>query len=108
MPRRTLRLPHAGPAFNTAGVDQASEGRVPRTLEAIQRDNSDIPALRGLVGVLHEKLQLRARYAFLQYESSAEGRDDISDLYRSLSRLESKQIALIGAALADELPSTGD
>jgi hypothetical protein len=88
-----------------ASVKQG-RGRVPRTLEAIQRDSSDNPALRGLVGVLHEKLQLRARYAFLEYESGTEGRGDISELYRSLSRLESEQIAQLGAALAHEWHST--
>lgn len=79
---------------------------MPRTLEAIHRDNSDTPALRGLVGVLHDKLQLRARYALLEYESGMEGRDEFAQLYRSLSRLESEHIARLGAALATELHST--
>ena len=47
---------------------------MPRTLEEIHRESSDSPTLRGLVGVLNEKLQLRARYALLEYEAGMEGR----------------------------------
>lgn len=75
---------------------------MPRTLEEIHRSSSDSPALRGLVGVLNEKLQLRARYALLEYEAGMEGRPEWSDLYRVLSRIESDQIARLGAVLAAE------
>jgi hypothetical protein len=76
---------------------------MPRTLEQIHRESSDSPALRGLVGVLNEKLQLRARYALLEYEAAMEGRREYSDLYRVMTRIESDQIARLSAALASEL-----
>ena len=73
---------------------------MPRTLEEIHRSSSDSPALRGLVGVLNEKLQLRARYALLEYEAGVEGRPEWSELYRALSRIESEQIARLCSVLA--------
>ena len=76
---------------------------MPRSLEEIHRQTSDSPALRGLVGVLNEKLQLRARYALLEYEAGLEGRRECSELYRVISRMESEQIARLSAALASEL-----
>ena len=78
---------------------------MPRTLEEIHRESPDSPALRGLVGVLNEKLQLRARYALLEYEAGMEGRADCSALYRVMSRIESDQIARLSAALVSELES---
>ena len=76
---------------------------MPRSLEEIHRQTSDSPALRGLVAVLNEKLQLRARYALLEYEAGMEGRQEFSELYRVMSRIESDQIARLSAALASEL-----
>jgi hypothetical protein len=76
---------------------------MPRTLEEIHSRHADSPALRGLVGVLHEKLQLRARYALLEYEALMEGRVECSDLYREMSRTESDQIARLSAVLTVEL-----
>jgi hypothetical protein len=81
---------------------------MPRTLEEIHRESADSPALRGLVGVLNDKLQLRARYALLEYEAGAEGRRDWSQLVRLLSRLESEHIARLGAALANEFQNSND
>ena len=78
---------------------------MPRTLEEIHQESHDSPALRGLVGVLNEKLQLRARYALLEYEAGMEGRPDCSVLYRVMSRIESDQIARLSAVLAIELES---
>ena len=78
---------------------------MPRTLEQIHRESPDSPALRGLVGVINEKLQLRARYALLEYEAGIEGRLECSELYRLMSRIESVQIARLSAALAIELQS---
>lgn len=78
---------------------------MPRTLEEIHRESPDSPALRGLVGVLNEKLQLRARYDLLEYEADMEGRQEWSALYRVMSRIESEQIAQLGAALASEARS---
>src|SRR2546423_8184474 len=79
--------------------------RMLRTLEEIHYESHDSPALRGLVGVLDEKLQLRARYALLEYEAGMEGRTDWSALYRVMSRIESDQIARLSAVLASELES---
>jgi hypothetical protein len=78
---------------------------MPRTLEEIHHESADSPALRGLVGVLNEKLQLRARYALLEYEAGMEGRAECSELYRVMSRMESNQIARLSAALVIELDS---
>jgi hypothetical protein len=78
---------------------------MPRTLEEIHRESPDSPALRGLVGVLNEKLQLRARYDLLEYEAGMEGRRECAELFRLMSRIESEQIARLGAALATELRS---
>jgi hypothetical protein len=78
---------------------------MPRTLEQIHRESPDSPALRGLVGVINEKLQLRARYSLLEYEAGMEGRPECSELYRLMSRIESEQIARLSAALAIELQS---
>jgi len=78
---------------------------LPRTLEEIHREHADSPALRGLVGVLHEKLQLRSRYALLEYEAAMEGRSTCSELYRVMSRIEADQIARLSAALVIELQS---
>ena len=76
-----------------------------RTLEEIHRESPDSPALRGLAGVLSEKLQMRARYDLLEYEAGMEGRREWSALFREMSRLESEQIAVLGAALASEFRS---
>jgi hypothetical protein len=76
---------------------------MPRTLEEIHAEHDDSPALRGLVGVLNDKLQLRARYALLEYEAGMEGHAQWAELYRVISRIESDQIARLGAALASEL-----
>ena len=78
---------------------------MPRTLEEIHRESFESPTLRGLVGVLNEKLQLRARYALLEYEAGMEGRPDCAALYRVMSRIESDQIARLSAVLAIELQS---
>jgi hypothetical protein len=78
---------------------------MPRTLEEIHRESPDSPALRGLVGVLNEKLRLRARYGLLEYEAGMEGRPACSALFREMSRTESEQIARLGAALTSELRS---
>lgn len=61
--------------------------------------------LRGLVGVLNEKLQLRSRYALLDYEAAVEGHSRCSELYRVMSRIEADQIERLSAALVDELQS---
>lgn len=76
-----------------------------RTLEEIRQEHVDSSALRGLVGVLHEKLQLRARYALLEYEAAMEGRSECSELYRVISRIEKDQIARLSYALLVELQS---
>jgi hypothetical protein len=81
---------------------------MPRTLEEIHRESPDSPALRGLVGVLNDKLQLRARYALLEYEAGAENRADWSQLVRLMSRLESEHIARLGAAISLELQSNNE
>lgn len=81
---------------------------MPRTLEEIHRESPDSPALRGLVGVLNDKLQLRARYALLEYEAGAEGRADWSQLVRLMSRLESEQIARLRSALALEFKHSNE
>ena len=81
---------------------------MPRTLEEIHRESPDSPALRGLVGVLNDKLQLRARYALLEYEAGAEGRADWSQLVRLMSRLESEQIARLRSALALEFKNSNE
>ena len=81
---------------------------MPRTLEEIHRESPDSPALRGLVGVLNDKLQLRARYALLEYEAGAEGRADWSHLVRLMSRLESEQIARLRSALALEFKNSNE
>ena len=78
---------------------------MPRTLEEIHRESFESPTLRGLVGVLNEKLQLRARYALLEYEAGMEGRPDCAALYRAMSGIESAQIARLSAVLAIELQS---
>jgi len=88
-----------------ASVDEQSEKRMPRTLEEIYRESPDSPALRGLVGVLNEKLQLRARYTLLEYEPGMEGRADWSALYRAMSRIESDQIAQLTTVLGVEVES---
>ena len=80
---------------------------MPRTLEEIQRDNADSSALRGLVGVLNDKLQLRARYGLLEYEADMDGRQEFAELYRDLSRIECEQIARLSDALADRTASPG-
>jgi hypothetical protein len=80
---------------------------VPRTLEDIHRESPDSPVLRGLVGVLNEKLQLRARYDLLEYEAGMEGRCECAALFREMSRTESEQIARLGAALTSELRFEG-
>jgi hypothetical protein len=80
---------------------------MPRTLEEIHRESPDSPALRGLVGVLNEKLQLRARYDLLEYEAGMEGRLECSALIREMSRIESEQIARLGVALTSEFRSEG-
>jgi hypothetical protein len=98
-----LRLPPLGPALNTGSVNRGSDKRMPRTLEEIHKDHSDSPTLRGLVSVLHDKLELRARYALLEYEALMEGRSACSELYRVMSRTESDQIARLSAALVIEL-----
>jgi hypothetical protein len=76
---------------------------MPRTLEEIHQGHSDNPTLRGLVGVLHEKLRLRSQYALLEYDALMEGRIECSELYRAISRTESDQIARLSAALVSEL-----
>lgn len=81
---------------------------MPRTLEEIHRESPDSPALRGLVGVLNDKLQLRARYALLEYEAGAEGRADWSQLVRLMGRLESEQIARLRSALALEFKNSNE
>jgi hypothetical protein len=78
---------------------------LPRTLEEVREAHADSPVLRGLVRVLNEKLQLRSRYAFLDYEAAVEGRSECSELYRVISRIETDQIARLSAALATELQS---
>jgi hypothetical protein len=65
---------------------------MPRTLEEITHDQADSMTLRGLVSVLNDKLQLRSRYALLEYEAGLEGRHEASELFRSLVRMESAQI----------------
>jgi hypothetical protein len=75
---------------------------MPRSIEQIHRESSDSAALRGLIGVLNDKLQLRARYALLEYEAGMEGRREWSELYRIMTRLESDQITRLSAALASE------
>ncbi len=74
-----------------------------RTLEEIHRESPDSPVLRGLAGVLNEKLQVLARYGLLEYEAGMEGRPEVSTLFREMSRIESEQIARLGAALTNEL-----
>ena len=74
----------------------------PRTYEQIRRDHLHTTTLRGLVDVLNEKLQMRARYALLEYEAGMEGRSDCSELYRALSRTESQQIEQLSTMLSCE------
>ncbi len=74
-----------------------------RTVEDIYGDHFNSPTLRGLVSVLHDKLQLQARYALLEYEASMEGRSACSELYQTISRMEADQIERLGAALVMEL-----
>ena len=52
---------------------------------------------------LDEKLQMRTRYALLEYEATMEQRPECSELWRALSRTESRQIELLGAALTLQL-----
>jgi hypothetical protein len=78
---------------------------LPRTLEEIRQEHADSPVLRGLVGLLNDKLQLRSRYAFLDYEAAMAGHAQCSDLYRVMSRIEADQIARLSSALLTELQS---
>jgi len=78
---------------------------MPRTLEDIHRESPDSPVLRGLVSVLNDKLQLRARYDLLEYEAGMEGRWECEALFRELSRTESEQITRLGSTLTSELRS---
>jgi hypothetical protein len=54
---------------------------MPRTLEEIQETAPAAQTLRGLVSVLNDKLQMRSRYALLEYEAALEGRDESSELF---------------------------
>jgi hypothetical protein len=77
--------------------------RTPLSLEQIRREHPDSHTLRSLVGVLHEKLDLAARYPMLRYEAGAEGRVECFEVIRALSALEHKQIERLSAVLATEL-----
>jgi hypothetical protein len=96
-------LPGAPSARNTSGIEQSDGDRMPRTIEEISRDHYPSATLKGLVGVLDEKLQMRTRYALLEYEATTEQRPECSELWRALSRAESRQIELLGAALTLQL-----
>jgi hypothetical protein len=78
---------------------------LPRTLEEIRQEHADSAVLRGLVGLLNDKLQLRSRYAFLDYEAAMAGHAQCSELVRSISRIEADQIARLSAVLVTELQS---
>lgn len=75
---------------------------MPRTLEEIQETAASSQTLRGLVSVLNDKLQLRSRYALLEYEAALEGHSESSDLFRSLHVSESDAIARLLDALVLE------
>jgi hypothetical protein len=81
----------------------STKARTPYSLEQIRQEHPDSETLRGLVGVLQEKLDLRSRYPMLRYEAGAEGRVECFELIRSLSALEQKQIERLAAVLAVEL-----
>jgi hypothetical protein len=76
---------------------------LPRTLEEIRQEHADSPVLRGLVGLLNDKLQLRSRYAFLDYEAAMAGHVQCSELVRAISRIDADQIARLSAVLLTEL-----
>jgi hypothetical protein len=78
---------------------------LPRTLEEIRHEHADSPVLRGLVGLLNDKLQLRSRYAFLDYEATMAGNAQCSELVRGISRIDADQIARLSSALLTELQS---
>jgi hypothetical protein len=78
---------------------------LPRTLEEIRQEHADSAVLRGLVGLLNDKLQLRSRYAFLDYEAAMAGHAQCSELVRAISRMEADQIARLSAVLLTELQS---
>jgi hypothetical protein len=78
---------------------------LPRTLEEIRQEHADSPVLRGLVGLLNDKLQLRSRYAFLDYEATVTGHAQCAELVRAISRTEADQIARLSEALLTELQS---
>jgi hypothetical protein len=80
----------------------SSTVRMPRTLEQIRQEHPDSDTLRDLVGVLHEKLALRSRYAMIRYEAGQEGRTACFELIRALHALEQKQIERLCAVLASE------
>jgi hypothetical protein len=100
-----VRLPPAGAGPDTGSVPSIKRGTLPRTLEEIREEHADSPVLRGLVRVLNDKLQLRSRYAFLDYEAAMEGHSQCSELYRTISRIEADQIARLSAVLVTELQS---
>jgi hypothetical protein len=81
----------------------STKARTPSSLEQIRQEHPDSKTLRGLVGVLQEKLELRARYPMLRYEAGAENRVECFELIRSLSALEQQQIERLSAVLAHEL-----
>jgi hypothetical protein len=93
------------PVRTLAAFHRPREKPLRRTLEEIRHEHGDSPVLRGLVRLLNDKLQLRARYAFLDYEAAQEGRSQCSELYRVISRIEAEQIARVSAALVAELQS---
>jgi hypothetical protein len=74
---------------------------MPRTLEEIQAGAEMSRTLCGLVSVLDAKLALRSRYALLEYEAALEGRDESSELFRSLQVSESVQIERVLETLTD-------
>jgi hypothetical protein len=100
-----VRLPPAGGGPDTGSVPPIKRGTLPRTLEEIRHEHADSPVLRGLVGLLNDKLQLRSRYAFLDYEATMAGHAQCSELVREFSRIDADQIARLSSALLTELQS---
>jgi hypothetical protein len=80
---------------------------MPRTLHDITAEQRDSATLRGLVSVLHAKLELRARYSLLEYEAGHEGRPNCAALFRELAAADRESIERLATALAAELKSTG-
>jgi hypothetical protein len=76
---------------------------MPRTLHDITAGERDSATLRGLVSVLHAKLELRSRYPLMEYEAGFEGRDRHAALFRELAAVDRSVIQRLSNELATEL-----